>query len=61
MELKQETLEFLNKQEEKLKDIFNNIDLNCQKNSLKVLNALHNHNASDSFFSSTTGYGYNDL
>ena len=61
MELKQETLEFLNKQEEKLKDIFNNIDLNCQQNSLKVLNALHNHNASDSFFSSTTGYGYNDL
>lgn len=61
MELKQETLDFLNKQEEKLKDIFNNIDLNCQQNSLKVLNAFHNHNASDSFFSSTTGYGYNDL
>lgn len=61
MELKQETLDFLNKQEEKLKEIFNNIDLNCQQNSLKVLNAFHNHNASDSFFSSTTGYGYNDL
>ena len=61
MELKQETLEFLNKQESKLTEIFKQIDLNCQQNSLKVLNALHNHNASDSFFSSTTGYGYNDL
>lgn len=61
MEIKQETLEFLNKQEDKLKDIFKKIDLNCQQNSLKVLNAFHNHNASDSFFSSTTGYGYNDL
>ena len=60
MNISQNTLDFLNEQEQELKDIFHEIDLNCEKTSLKVLDAFHEYNASDSFFASTTGYGYND-
>ena len=60
MNISQSTLDFLNEQEQELKDIFKEIDLNCEKTSLKVLDAFHEFNASDSFFASTTGYGYND-
>lgn len=60
MNISQSTLDFLNEQESELKDIFHEIDLNCEKTSLKVLDAFHEYNASDSFFASTTGYGYND-
>ena len=60
MNISQSTLDFLNEQESILKDIFHEIDLNCEKTSLKVLDAFHEYNASDSFFASTTGYGYND-
>ena len=60
MNISQTTLDFLNEQEIILKDIFKQIDLNCEKTSLKVLDAFHEYNASDSFFASTTGYGYND-
>ena len=59
MNISQNTLDFLNEQEQELKDIFHEIDLNCEKTSLKVLDAFHEYNASDSFFASTTGYGYN--
>ena len=60
MNISQNTLDFLNEQEQELKDIFHEIDLNCEKTSLKVLDSFHEYNASDSFFASTTGYGYND-
>ena len=60
MNISQNTLDFLNEQEQELKDIFHEIDINCEKTSLKVLDAFHEYNASDSFFASTTGYGYND-
>ena len=61
MEISQKTIDFLNEQEKSLTDIFKAIDKNCEENSLKVLNAFHEFNASDSYFTSTTGYGYNDL
>lgn len=61
MEISQKTIDFLNEQEKSLTDIFKVIDKNCEENSLKVLNAFHEFNASDSYFTSTTGYGYNDL
>ena len=59
--IKKETLDFIEKEEEKISDIFKIIDANCRLNSLKVLSAFHKYNVSEGFFNSTTGYGYNDL
>ncbi len=39
---------------------FKKIENSCECNSLKVLNAFHECNVSESDFASTTGYGYND-
>ncbi len=39
---------------------FKKIENSCEFNSLKVLNAFHECNVSESDFASTTGYGYND-
>ena len=58
--ISQNTIDFLYNEEEKIKDIFSDIDKTCLENSLKVLSAFHKHNVSDSYFNSTTGYGYND-
>lgn len=56
-----ETLEFIDKEEESLSEVFREIDKNCKMNSLKVLSAFHKYNVSEGFFNSTTGYGYNDF
>lgn len=53
--------ELTNKAEDELKDIFKEIDDNCEKNSLKVLNAFKKNRVSTAHFDSTTGYGYDDL
>ena len=45
----------------KVKEIFKNIEENEYKNSLKVLSAFHKFEVQDIHFSSTTGYGYNDI
>ena len=58
--ISEDTINFLHEEELKLKDIFSTIDRNCLYNSTKVLSAFHKHNVSDSYFNSTTGYGYND-
>ena len=58
--ISEETINFLHEEELKVKDIFNTIDKNCLYNSTKVLSAFHKYNVSDSYFNSTTGYGYND-
>lgn len=47
--------------EKEVQDEFRKVDILCEKNSLKVLNALRNHNVSEIHFNSTTGYGYNDI
>ena len=40
---------------------FKKLDDLCFKNSKKVLDAFHKNNVSEIHFSSTTGYGYNDI
>ena len=40
---------------------FKKIDLMCEKNSEKVLNAFHENKISETHFNSTTGYGYSDI
>ncbi len=47
--------------ENEVKDQFNMIDNLCLKNSERVLNAFHKYKISTSHFSSTTGYGYDDI
>ncbi len=44
-----------------LKEIFNDLDNICYKNSLKVLNAFKKNRVSTIHFNSTTGYGYDDI
>lgn len=46
--------------EEGLKERFGEIDEITSCNQLKVLSAMQKHRLSDSHFSGTTGYGYND-
>ena len=49
------------KVEKNLKPIFDNLDDECYKNSLKVLNAFKKNRVSTVHFNSTTGYGYDDI
>lgn len=57
----EETINYLNQEEEKVLPIFRKIEENCRQNSLKVLSAFHKYNVQEGYFNSTTGYGYNDL
>ena len=58
--ISKETIDFLNKEEKKALSLFEKVDESCRENSLKVLSAFHKYNVSESYFNSTTGYGYND-
>lgn len=55
------TIELIKKSEEELKNKFKEIDELCEYNSLKVLSAFNKYEVSENHFSSTTGYGYNDI
>ena len=46
--------------EKDVREEFKKIESICEYNSIKVLNAFHTCNVSESDFASTTGYGYND-
>ena len=59
--MKEEILNLVNECEELCKCEFQKIDEICFKNTIKVLNAFHEFEISESDFSSTTGYGYNDV
>lgn len=54
-------IELVDRLELELKDIYQEIDKNCEQNSLKVLSSFHKHQISEVHFNSTTGYGYNDI
>ena len=60
LNINEDTLKFLIEEENKVKDIFNDIDSISRHNHMKVLNAFQKYNVSDNYFGSTTGYGYND-
>ena len=47
--------------EKECSSIFQELDSLYFKNSLKVLNAFHKNEITESCFNETTGYGYNDL
>ncbi len=54
-------IDLFNEEEQKIQDDFKQIDDSVLLNSLKVINAFKKENISESDFSSTTGYGYNDI
>ena len=54
-------IELVNEAEKELKEVFLQIDNDAFLNSLKVISAFKEENVSESDFSSTTGYGYNDI
>ncbi len=56
-----EVVKLVNKCENDLIDEFKKIDLMCDYNSLKVINAFNSNKVSESDFSGTTGYGYDDI
>lgn len=58
--ISKETLDFIEKEEEKIKDVFKEIDSTSRINHMKVLNAFHKHRVNETYFNGTTGYGYND-
>ena len=53
--------DFVSECELKLKNKKKKIDELCEKNSIKVLSAFNKAKISEAHFSSTTGYGYDDL
>ena len=59
--MKKEVIDLVNSSEKELENIFRSIDEQCYKNSMKVLNAFHKYNLSESDLNGTTGYGYNDI
>lgn len=59
--ISEKVINLVNKCEEECKNEFRKIDEITSLNSLKVLNAFHKNNVSESCFNETTGYGYNDL
>lgn len=61
MHISREVLDFCNPIEEELSERFEKIDKVAEYNQLKVLKAMQDNRLSEAHFSSTTGYGYNDL
>ncbi|MCI8588605.1 MAG: hypothetical protein HFG40_03030 [Bacilli bacterium] len=56
-----EIVSLVQKCEQELEETFKKIDEQCDKNSLKVLNAFRKHQISEVHFNLTTGYGYGDI
>jgi cystathionine beta-lyase family protein involved in aluminum resistance len=56
--ISERVINLVNKCEEELKEEFKKIDEKTSINSLKVLNAFHKNNVSESCFNETTGYGF---
>ena len=54
-------VKLINECEEELKEEFKTIEKMEETNSLKVLDAFHKNEITESCFNETTGYGYNDL
>ncbi|NMA83067.1 MAG: hypothetical protein GX962_04290 [Epulopiscium sp.] len=54
-------IDFCFQSEKKIQAFFSTIDQTTEYNQLKILKAMQYHSLSESHFSATTGYGYNDL
>ena len=61
LKISEDTIKLTHEIESTLNKEFNEINRICDINSLKVLCAFNKNRVSETHFSSTTGYGYNDL
>lgn len=61
LKIKKEIIALCEESEKELYDQFKEIDIQCLKNSQKVINAFHKFQVSEAHFIETTGYGYGDL
>lgn len=59
--INEKVIKLAEKVTEKIKPIFEEIDKNCELNTLKVLSSFKEYSISDMHFGSTTGYGYGDV
>lgn len=59
--MNQKLLTLINECEKKCFNEFQHIDEVCFQNTKKVLSAFHEEQVNENDFSSTTGYGYNDI
>ena len=59
--IKSETEELIKQTEKEIKPIFEQIEEIAQYNSLKIINAFQKYRLSELHFTSTTGYGYDDI
>ncbi len=59
--IKKELEDLEKKVENEIEPIFKQIEENCTKNSLKVLQAFQKNEIAEMHFGSTTGYGYGDI
>ena len=59
--IKESVIELSKKVEKEIKPQFEQIEENCERNSLKVLKAFQDNKISEVHFGSTTGYGYDDI
>lgn len=59
--IKDEVLNLSKEVTKEVENIFEEIEQNCERNTLKVLRAFKKYNLSDMHFGSTTGYGYGDV
>ena len=59
--IKKELEDLAKKVENEIEPIFKQIEENCTKNSLKVLQAFQKNEIAEMHFGSTTGYGYGDI
>ncbi len=58
--ISEKLIEHSNKVEQELKPIYEKIDEICEKNSLKVLQAMQSSNLSETHLNSSTGYGIDE-
>lgn len=54
-------MERIKQAEKEIQSVFKKIEMVEENNSFKVIEAMQKNNLSESHFSSTTGYGYNDI
>ena len=59
--ISEETWQLYEEAQTNVKEIFQNIDDICEYNTAKVMNAFWENKVSEAHFSTTTGYGYNDI
>ena len=61
LEIKENVLNKASEVEKDLKNIFEDIDLNCFNSSKKVLKAFQDNKVATTDFNEITGYGYSDM